>query len=515
MMTPQDFGFPEKFSSYRDIQLEAIPWGVFSDKRFRAGALPVGSGKSLLAMTIARHFSRTAVLTITKGLMQQYSNEFETSGLVNIQGRTNYVCDVAENCKLGGHLRCSSQRDERCPYVQKYAQAKASEYIVTNYAYWLNVMNKGQGLGEFDCLICDEFHDASKALSSYLDFHISETEIERFNLPSPKSCDEDLSRWGKWAVQAEAQLKKHLVSTKSPHHRALEAERMETLLDRLSRLQTIDDRNWVCEVSEGTRYGRFWKFDCVWPGQYGEMLFKGIPNVILMSGTMRPKTLGELGIKRSECEFRAWPKVFPPNRSPFYHVKTASLKYPVNPQNEQKWLNRIDEIIESRYKERKGLIHTVSYARQKLILERSRFREYMIANSNEPDSPAAAEVVERFRKAKAPAILVSPSFGTGWDFPGFDCEWQILTNIPFPPMISKVMKRRKETNPTYQLQQAAKELGQALGRPMRFERDRAESFIVDDRIGFFAKQAAAFLPEDFAYTSVLEVPKPGPRWNER
>lgn len=512
-MNPQDFNLPSKFSVYRDVQIEAVHFTLNSDKRFRSLALPVGSGKSLYAETIARHFDRTAILTVTKGLQQQYEDDFGSCGLVLVKGRTNYPCDVADNCKLGGHLRCSSQRDERCPYVQKYNEAKASSHLVTNYAYWLNVMNKGQGLGTFDCLILDEAHDAARALSSYLDFHISEAEIERFSLPSPKSCEEDLNLWGRWALKAEVTLKKHLTTTRSPHHRALEQERMETLLDRLARLQTLNDKNWVCERSEGTKYGRFWKFDCVWPGQYGEMLFQHIPNVIMMTGSrMRP---ADLGVRKTDVDSRSWPRVFAPNRSPFYHVKCIAVKYGWTEDQQRKWLGTIDAIIESRFKERKGIIHTVSYERQQLLLAHSRYAKYMKSNTNDPDSEDAATVVERFRKSKAPSILVSPSFGTGWDFPGFDCEWQIITNVPFPPMQSKVMQRRKELDPSYQAAQAAKELGQALGRPMRFEKDRAESFIVDDRIGWFMKLAGKFLPEDFACQSVLEVPAPGPRWNEK
>lgn len=509
-MKPVDFGFPAKFSSFRDAQIEALHFTLDSNKRVRALALPVGSGKSLFAMTVAKHFDRTAILTVTKGLQQQYEADFKDSGLVLIKGRTNYPCDVADNCKLGGHLRCSSQRDERCPYVQKYNEAKASEYIVTNYAYWLNVVNKGQGLGDFDCLILDEAHDAAKALSGYLDFFISETEVERFALPSPKSCTEDLKLWMGWSRIADIILKRHLTTTKSPHHRALEQERMESLLDKLSRLQTLNSDNWVCEISEGTKYGRFWKFDCVWPGQYSEMLLQRIPNVILMSGTLRPKSLGELGIKRDAADFRSWPRIFPPQRSPFYHIKSVAVKYGMSPEQEQKWLDTIDSIIESRHHERKGIIHTVSYARQRILLERSRYRRYMLANSNEPDSEEASAVVDRFKMAAAPCILVSPSFSTGWDFAGKLCEWQIITNIPFPPMQSKVMKRRKEIDPSYQAAQAAKELGQTLGRPMRFEQDRAETFIVDDRIGWFVKLAGKFLPEDFSYTSLLQIPPPGP-----
>jgi len=453
---------------------------------------------------------------VAEGYGSHNCDDFSSSGLVLIKGRTNYLCDVADNCKLGGHLRCSSQRDERCPYVQVYNEAKASSHIVTNYAYWLNVMNKGQGLGDFDCLILDEAHDASKALSSYLDFHISEAETERFQLlPGPLKNGEDLPAWQRWAQKAEIQLKQHLTSTRSPHHRALEAERMESLLDRLARLQTIEEGNWVCELSEGTKYGRFWKFDCVWPGQYGEMLFQRIPNIILMSGTLRPKSLGELGIKKADADFRSWLRTFPPNRSPFYHIKSVGVRYGWSVEDEQTWLTTIDNIIESRHASRKGIIHTVSYARQRTLLERSRFRQFMVANSNDPDSEEASAVVERFRSMSAPAILVSPSFGTGWDFPLDECEWQIITNIPFPPMQSKVMKRRKELDPSYQSAQAAKELAQALGRPVRSEKDRAETFIVDDRIGWFVKLAQKFLPEDFNYISLLKVPDPGPRWNEK
>lgn len=514
-MKPEDFGFPPKFQSYRETQIEAVHHVLNSDKRFNPLCIPVGGGKSLIAATLAKHFDRTAILTVTKGLMDQYNSDFNSSGLVSIKGRQNFVCDVADNCKLGSHLRCSSQRDDRCPYVQKYNEAKASDYLVTNYAYWLAVANKGQGLGNFDCLILDEAHSAASALSSFLDFHISEAEVERFTLPPPKLNGEDLPTWNRWAIRAETMLKKHLSTTRSPHHRALEAERMETLLDRLARLQTLNDRNWVCELSEGTKYGRFWKFDCVWPGQYGEMLFQHIPHVVLMSGTLRPKALGELGIKRDDADFRSWPRVFPPNRSPFYHIKSVNVKYGMDDEATAKWLATIDEIIESRYEQRKGIIHTVSYARQRLLLERSKFSRFMLANSNDPDSEEASAVVDRFRLAAAPCILVSPSFGTGWDFPGFDCEWQIITNIPFPPMQSKVMKRRKELDPSYQAVCAAKELGQALGRGMRFERDRCETFVPDDRLGWFVRLAGKFLPEDFQYTSLLDVPTPGPRWNER
>lgn len=516
-MTPSDFGLPPQFSDYRQVQEDAILHTLGDEKRITAMCLPVGSGKTLCAATMAKHLGRTAILTSTLGLMSQYSQDFEPSGLHDIRGRSNYVCDTLgiPDCKIGSAVKCGSQRTGFCPYVQCFEQAKASEIVVTNYAYWMNVQNRGTGLGNFDCLILDEAHASVLEVSKYLDFVFREDEAEAFELPRVRDMGEDIEAWAAWAVKAEAQLKQKISTHRNPLQKAREEDRLEQLADRLKRMQNLNNDNWVIEKCEGhARWGRYWRFDCVWPGQYGEMLLQRIPRVIMMSGTLRPYTLGLLGIKKADYSFRAWPRVFPANRAPFYHINTARVKYGMPPEDVAKWLRTIDDIIEPRLG-RKGIIHTVSYARQKLLQERSRFARYFVCNSNEPDSEAATEVVGKFKKSKAPAILVSPSMSTGWDFPYDSCEWAISTKIPFPDMTSKVMKRRKEMDDAYPMKMAAQELGQQLGRPMRAADDRAELFCVDDMIVWFKKAAAAYLPDGFAVTSLNEPPKPGPRWNEK
>lgn len=517
-MTPVDFGLPPAFQSYRPAQEDAVLYALADDKRITAMNLPTGSGKSLIAATIAKHLGRTAVLTSTLGLMEQYRLDFEPCGLHDIRGRSNYVCDTIgiPDCKVGSAIKCGSQKSGSCAYMQCYEQAKASDIVVTNYAYWLNIMNRTQaGLGAFDCLILDEGHASVLEVSKYLDFTIREEEAEAYDLPSVRKLDEDFTEWSTWAAKAESILKKRISTHHNPLQKAREEDRLTQLQDRLERIQTLNADNWVIEKCEGhARWGRYWRFDCVWPGQYAEMLLQRIPRVIMMSGTLRPYTLGLLGVKKEAYSFRSWPRVFPANRAPFYHINTCRVKYGMPQADIDKWLRTIDEIISTRLG-RKGLIHTVSYARQRYLLEHSKYAKYFVTNSNEPDSDAAAEVVAKFKKSKAPSILVSPSMGTGWDFPFDSCEWQVMTKVPFPDMTSKVMKRRKEQDDLYPVKMAAQELGQQLGRPMRAVNDRAESFIVDDMIGWFRKTAAAFLPDGFVCVSLNNVPKPGPRWNEK
>ena len=58
------------------------------------------------------------------------------------------------------------------------------------------------------------------------------------------------------------------------------------------------------------------------------------------------------------------------------------------------------------------------------------------------DSKNTFEVVERFKKAKPPAILVSPTVTSGWDFPGLECEYCIIGKIPYPTTTDPVIQAR-------------------------------------------------------------------------
>ena len=199
-----------------------------------------------------------------------------------------------------------------------------------------------------------------------------------------------------------------------------------------------------------------------------------------MSATLRPKTLGLLGIGKDVSEFREWDRVFPSNRHPIYSIpargndgKEIRIDRRTKDDDLLSWVEWIDRIIDGRL-DRKGLIHTVSYARQQFLLDNSRHSGIMLGNTGEPDSETTVEVANRFRETVAPAILVSPSFGTGWDFPGSELEFIIISKIPFKPNNGKVAKAREQRDPQYSSYEAMQELIQGCGRGMRFDLDRCE-----------------------------------------
>src|ERR1035437_1810753 len=93
-IAPSFFNLPEKFTSFRPAQAEALEYAVYhTTRKFTALGLPTGSGKSLLAVAIAKALGVKAVyLTATRALEDQVSREFAESGMVDVRGRSNYQC---------------------------------------------------------------------------------------------------------------------------------------------------------------------------------------------------------------------------------------------------------------------------------------------------------------------------------------------------------------------------------------------------------------------------------------
>jgi Rad3-related DNA helicase len=169
------------------------------------------------------------------------------------------------------------------------------------------------------------------------------------------------------------------------------------------------------------------------------------------------------------------------------------------------WVNKIDQIIDRRL-DRKGIIHTVSYARVDLIKQWSRHRDIMMTHQ----TATTRDVVADFKRARAPAVLVSPSMATGWDFPYDECNYQIIGKVPFPDSRDKVLQARTKIDPVYSYYITMQSLVQASGRGMRAEDDICETIVVDDHISWFiGKWGATLAPAWFrqAYKISRTIPE--------
>lgn len=544
-LSPCDFGLPDKFTSWRPSQWNAVERIIHSEKRFSIICAATGFGKSLALMGAAvLSGRRTVVLTATKGLQDQISSDFESLA-VDIRGQNNYLCPIAAElgvppstnvseapCQCG--YGCSRRRHGPCEYFDRYREAQVKDLVVTNYQCWMfdekkeaeaiHVHPMIYELNEGDprdrrtpvrMLVLDEAHDAPEQLSKFVGVDLSRREVLSLHLEWPDS-GLTLDDWRDWALATDQQVLARIAQHESKIRGSGGAKwskefkhlrEMSRKLGKLAGMRVEDD--WIMDEQEVEgRSMKSVRFDPLSPGRYAESaLWRGVERVVLVSATVRPKTAELLGIPPDELEFVEYGSTFSPSRRPTITVPSIQMNY----RNEQdddlmmQWLRVLDRVIEDRL-DRKGIIHAVSYKRARFIIDNSRHRSaMMVHHSHNRD-----QVVREFRDADPPAILVSPSVDTGYDFPGDICRYQVIAKIPFASVRDRIIKARQDRDKDYGLYLAAQTLVQMTGRAVRSESDWAETLILDDQAFWFVSKVRKFLPQWWteAYRREDGVPKP-------
>lgn len=551
MLSPADYGLPDTFTHWRDDQLEAVEQVYQSPARFNVLCAPTGFGKSLAYMAAARLLGlRTVVLTATKGLQDQLEKDYGLGAVdgnmdrasYDLRGKNNFSCpawrelDLPERtlaseapCNFG--YRCKLKAGG-CTYFDRYRQAQRAAVVVTNYQCWLHDTKKRKAregdLGAaqaVDLLVLDEAHQAPEELAGFLEVELSHRECWKASVEWPVTEGQeyplaDWVRWAQyWADRIAHQLEIYEVTLREGGRLSAsefrEVAKLKKLLEKLQRVAGITQgEQWVAEVNEEAETC---KFSPLWPARYAEdNLFRGVGKIVLMSATVRPKTLDLLGVPDGQQEdgehagnpqrqFVEYASGFPAGMRPIVHVRSVQCRYNMSEDDLAIWGNKIDYVLTGR-PDRKGIVHTVSYQRAKWLMEHTRHRGRMLTHGRADK----AEVVKQFRALppESGAVLVSPSLDTGYDFPGDQARYQVIAKLPFPDLRSAVLRQRMEVDPEYRNYLTAQDLVQISGRINRSEDDWGETLIMDDNVTWFTKQAREYLPDWWrqAYKSVTTVP---------
>lgn len=517
--TPSELGLPDKFASWRPIQIVAMNACLDNELPISALSLPTGTGKSLVALGLSQvQQARTCVLTSTKGLQEQYIRDSGDLNMVDVRGRQNFPCQHMPgfNCEQGSRRFCESSRTTNCPYFAQYQRACRSPLVVTNYDYFIAINHYSDGLGTFDLLVLDEGHNAPAHVASSASVSIVSADVYT-TLDSrwpPTKYTSQMMIWREWAgdhlpgVQARLNRYQSLIAKSGKGvltwYELEELDRLQDLEGRLTRLAAAKGDWAMRQESKG------WYFEPLWASAYSQqLLFRHARSTLVMSATLIPKTLSLLGVGGS-CLFKEYPAVFQPRRNPLIHIPTCYFSYKSDAADTAIWRGRMDDII-SRRLDRKGILHPVSYRRGHEIKEHSSYGYLML--THEPSG--TTETVENFRKSAPPAVLVSPSITTGYDFPTTDCEYQILAKMPTPDTSDPIMAARQKADPEYRDYIAAQSLVQSCGRGMRSEKDSCENISVDNVIpaSIFGERSKHLYPGWFkrAYRRADTPPEPLPK----
>jgi len=383
------------------------------------------------------------------------------------------------------NIRCTLKEDG-CLYFDAVRSAMSAHAPLTNYAYWLAMRKYSHGLGHVDRLIVDEAHSLPDELMKAHQITIYRHELRGF-------WGRTIAQWKEWANLRANQL----------HHDSGDHEdsrvKHQRAIEKYKQLREIDDTWQYDRTPTGVT------FEPTVPRLLFPLLADDSTSIVYLSATVNSAMLNLLDVEDSDVEMLTLPSTFPIERRPVYVVKTARVQHNMSAEARTYWHARIDQIIRPRL-DRKGIVHCVSYDRQREIVRQSQYSRFMLA----PKAHELIATVERFKRLPAPAILVSPSIEQGFDFPYSECEYIILPKMPFPDTRSRIMQARIAATPDYRDYSTMTRLQQAAGRGMRADDDACEIFVLDDHCRWFLHKFAHLAAPSFLsavqYVSVLPRP---------
>lgn len=485
LLTPYSLGLPPKFSSWRPGQLDTVFSIVGAEQLFIATVRPTGSGKSVDAVASGiMNGGRTVINTATKALAKQYTDDFSSCGMMEMQGQNNFKCSQlpGKSCAEGRKRSCNAKAFDECSYTNKRKEYLASNLAVTNYDYFLASNIYGDGNGQIDLLVLDEAHSAVQQLSDALTIRLKHTEYAYlYNVAGDPPINQPIPEWRAWAKHALDAIREHVVLGRVSESDMPEIDRYKHTLTRLTQMED----SWITEENEREEESQF---SPLWPTAYAKkILFGNAKKVLLTSATLVPKILTLLDINPDNAEESLLLKsryFFPSHRAPVYLYGQHRIDSKTTHAQWQVTLGLMDTLLSHRL-DRKAIIHSVSYEKQQYIADNSEWVEHMLT----PRSGALQDAVREFRHAKPPSILVSPALTTGYDFSYSDCEFQIIIKMPFIDTRGPILQARITEDKEYANLLVAQNLMQMCGRIMRAPDDQGETVILDQHANWFLRDA--------------------------
>ncbi|MBE6503506.1 MAG: ATP-dependent DNA helicase [Methanobrevibacter sp.] len=472
-----------------------------------------GTGKSAIATTLAKMYESAYILTMTKQLQSQYSDEFD---FPLVKGRSNFAClydnletscdmgsckttpsssnffckyGVAKNPSLDAELAFDDsfggsvfyQSPDHCHYWNQKANAVNSPITLMNYDYAIVELNYVKHFGTRSLLILDEAHNIENKLMSTMEVVLYNRVLEKdINKVISKEMlkDGELEDW-KLEIAAiqdayeDIELK-DLSKNKADRIRST-ISRLKTLKDNLEK----EPRNWVIDsedsgvVFKPLRVHHYAKDNLL---KYGDV-------VIFMSATILSHKMFSkwLGLNPNEVYHIKVDSPFTKEKRPIILDLAGKMSANRIKNTAPKTIPILQEILK-KHEGDKGLIHTHSYKCQQYIVN-NLYNSRLVSHT----SKNREQVLNFFEKDENPLVLVSPSMSEGVDLPYDKCRFQVIYKMPFPYLGDKQVNMRMKRDKKWYAYKTVMTLMQAYGRGMRAEDDSCYTYIIDSDINMLFK----------------------------
>lgn len=471
-----------------------------------------GTGKSAIATTLAQLYESAYILTMTKQLQHQYSNEFE---FPLVKGRSNFgclsdqldsTCDVgtcrttprsskftcpygiSKNPTLDGELAFDTnagsvfyQSSDHCHYWEQKANAINSPITIMNYDYALAELNYVKHFRKRSLLILDEAHNIENKLMNSLEVNLYNYKLEKdIKRVIAKETLTD-GETEDWIMELEA-IADHYEDIDTADMRSDKADKIEFTIRKLNNLADNlreEPRNWAIDTTEESV-----SFKPLKVHHYANNnLLKYGDVVIFMSATILSDKLFAkwLGINSNDIYHIHVDSPFEREKRPIILDLAGKMSKNRIKNTAPKTIPILEKILK-KHRYDKGLIHTNSYKCQQYINNHINNSRLISHTSHNREA-----VLKYFEEDENPLVLVSPSMSEGVDLPYDKCRFQIIYKIPFPYLGDLQVNMRQKRDKRWYAYKTVMTLMQAYGRGMRAEDDSCYTYILDSDINLLFK----------------------------
>lgn len=537
LINPKLFPFKEIRPQQQEVidKLNALP----DDKRFIMLECGTGTGKSGLAVAMARTVGPAYLLTTTKQLQDQYTRDFEGTQFVQVKGKQNYPCyftDENTTCDVGPCIALPElvhKCGEKCKYFKVRAAAKKAQIMCSNYAFFFRWSDCGNWDEKRPLLVFDEAHNLENQLVSFaeivfnplkfLDKYYTGDEVtdEIIELAAMQPTESEVYDWilqcykkiiepkydelnGKIEALAR-ELGSDKTDSKKMRHLMTLKDSMY-LLDKLHKkiqyLQRSDRKNWIYESEMKENSAAITvKITPINAGEvFKDFIAPKATRFLFMSATLLnlKAFANSIGLPENECAMIKLDSTFPPENAPIMALNLLDLKYKpggIEKETKDLMISTIKQIIEA-YPDSKGIIHTGNQKITQIILDAFRGNRRFLCRM---ESISNQDIMEEHIHSPLPTILVSSSLMDGADLYDDLSRFQIVVKMPFLSLGDKRVALKSKLYPEWYTAQTWMRLIQACGRSIRSETDTADTYILDKAFAWQFQQAlnSRILPKQF------------------
>jgi Rad3-related DNA helicase len=424
---------------------------------------PTGSGKSDMALTISTYATKLKLRSMTvvpnNVLLSQYLRD--NPRIPTLRAKHDYTC--REGSVPGARVSCkvySAQQGsccKGCPYVADNRKIRALPYGVVNV--WTYMAHKLYP----DVLLYDECHTA---LGMLRDMAAKKLWKHQYNWPDRVKDYKSLLGW---VTTKREELKARRISDAKLDlvFADLTSGSSKYLVEKGTDLWHGDER----EVLKLLPIDTSAQPPILWPSK--------VKKLVLLSATIGPKDLEQLGLSRKRVTWISTPSPIPPAQRPVRRERTFNLAFSAGTQDMDALAKYIEELC-IRHKGERGVIHA-TYALMEQMRPRLAHLPRVMTHTRENKK----EVYSAFLAGASDAVLLCAGLYEGIDLPGDLGRWQVIMKVPWASMAEPAWKYLAQREPDRYAFEALRIVMQGAGRVCRGPQDFGVTYLVDqsfDRI---------------------------------